>query len=478
MPVIEDLLPELRNAKVFSLCNVKDGYWHVKLSEPFSYLTTFETPYGRYRWLRMLFGISPASEYFQYMLDQTLEGLPGIHTIADDILVTGEGETHEEAVKDHDRKLEGLLSRCRSKGIRLNRSKLKLRCKKMPYIGHLLTSDGLKPDPAKIEAIVKMDRPNDVPGVRRILGLVNYMSKFLNKLADISDPLNQLTHKDTEFQWTSAHDEAFETIKKAVTEAPILKYFNSSEETILQCDASSIELGAVVMQGGRPVMYASRHLTPSEQHYTQIEKELLAIVFGMEKFHQFTSGRKILVQSDHKPLEIICKKPLINAPKRLQSMLLQLQCYDYEVQYKKGTELYTADTLSRAPVSTSDTRSSAETLTEHVNMVDYLPISASRIQEIRQATENDANPKILKDTILAGWPEDKHQVSENIRVYFKLRDELSVQDGIIFRSSRCVIPECLLAKIHSSHLGIESCLKRARECIYWPLMSQEIKDYK
>ena len=125
LPIIEDLLPELRNAKVFSLCDVKDGYWHVKLSEPSSYLTTFETPYGRYRWLRMPFGISPASEYFQYMLDQTLEGLPGIHTLADDILVTGEGETHEEAVKDHDRKLEGLLSRCRSKGIRLNRSKLK-----------------------------------------------------------------------------------------------------------------------------------------------------------------------------------------------------------------------------------------------------------------------------------------------------------------------------------------------------------------
>ena len=160
----------------------------------------------------------------------------------------------------------------------------------------------------------------------------------------------------------------------------------------------------------------------------------------MEKFHQFTSGRKILAQSDHKPLEIICKKPLINAPKRLQSMLLRLQRYDYEVQYKKGNELYTADTLSRAPVSTSDTRSSAETLTEHVNMVDYLPISAGRIQEIRQATQNDVNLKILKDTILAGWPEDKHQVNENIRVYFKFRDELSVQDGIIFRSSRCVIP--------------------------------------
>ena len=307
----------------------------------------------------MPFGISPASEYFQYMLDQALQGLPRIHTIADDILVTGEGETHEEAVKDHDRKLEGLLSRCRSKGKRLNRSKLKLRCKEMPYMGHLLTSDELKPHPAKIEAIMKMDRPNDVPGVRRILGLANYMSKFLNKLADISDPLNQLTHKHKEFQWTSAHDEAFETIKKAVTEAPILKYCNSSEETILQCDALSIGLGEVVMQDERPVVYRSRHLTPSEQHYAQIENELLAILFGMEKFHQFTSGRKILVQSDHKPLEIIGKKPLINAPKRLQSMLLRLPRYDYEVQYKKGTELYTADTLSRAPVLTSDTRSSA-----------------------------------------------------------------------------------------------------------------------
>ena len=136
----------------------------------------------------------------------------------------------------------------------------------MPYIGHLLTSDGLKADPAKIEAIVKLDRPKDVPGVRRIRGLGNYMYKFLNKPADISNPLNQLTHKDKELQWTSAHDEAFKRIKTTVTEAPILKYFNSSEVTTLPSDASSI--GVVVMQGGRLVVYASRHLTPSEQHHT------------------------------------------------------------------------------------------------------------------------------------------------------------------------------------------------------------------
>jgi len=154
--VIDDILLALSKAKVFSVCDVKNRFWHVKLDEELSYLTTFGTPFGRYRWQKMPFGISPAPEYFQHCLDQAIKGLPGVRTVADDILISGDGNTVEEAVKDHDKKLLTLLERCREKGVKLNKEKFKLKMTEIPYVGHVLTRDGLKPDPSKIDAIKRM----------------------------------------------------------------------------------------------------------------------------------------------------------------------------------------------------------------------------------------------------------------------------------------------------------------------------------
>ena len=161
LPTIDDILPDLSRAKVFTVCDVKHGFWHVKLEEESSYLTTFATPFGRFRWLKMPMGISPAPEIFQRMLTQALEGLPGIYLIADDVLITGEGDTQEMAYKDHDEKLRQFLSRCREKNIKLNAEKFQLRQQEVPYIGHLLTADGLQIDPEKIRAVRDMPPPTE-----------------------------------------------------------------------------------------------------------------------------------------------------------------------------------------------------------------------------------------------------------------------------------------------------------------------------
>ena len=168
------------------MCDAENGFWHIELDEDSSYLTTFGTPYGRYQWLKMPFGISPTPEYFQHCLDQGIEGLPGVRTVADDILLT-------------------LLERCREKGVKLSKEKFKLKMTAIPYIGHVLTRDGLKPDPSKIDTIKEMSRPTDVKGVQRLVGLANYLTKFLEKLADIWEPLQQLTRKDAEWHWSNVH---------------------------------------------------------------------------------------------------------------------------------------------------------------------------------------------------------------------------------------------------------------------------------
>lgn len=158
-------------------------------------------------------GISPAPEVFQRMLTQALEGLPGIYLIADDVLITGEGDTQETAYMDHDVKLRQFLSRCREKNIKLNAEKFRLRQQDVPYIGHLLTADGLKIDPEKIRAVRSMPKPTDVKGVQRLMGMVNYLSKFYKHLSDDCEILRQLTHKENMWEWAEMHDNAFSRLK-------------------------------------------------------------------------------------------------------------------------------------------------------------------------------------------------------------------------------------------------------------------------
>ena len=478
LPVIEEIFPDLADAKVFTKVDLKDGFLQVELDDESSELTTFQTPWGRYRYLRMPFGITPAPEYFQQKLDQNLEGLKGTFKIADDILVIGQGD---DPSKDHDQNLQNLLDRCRSRNIKLNKSKFHYKCDSIPFIGHVLTKDGLKPDPSKIDAITNMERPADVEAVRRLIGMVKYLSKFLPDLSTASEPLRRLTHKDTVFQWNGEQEQAFLNVKELVSQAPLLKYFDSKEPIEGQGDASSTGLGFALMQNGQPVTFASRALTAAERNYPQIEKELLALVYGLEHNHQYVYGRPIKLWTDHKPLVAIYKKPLATAPKRLQRLLLRMQQYDVTIEYLPGTQMYVADTLSRAHQANTGERSKAEQETEHVHIAQFLAISEPQLKEIQHETSGDKTLQLLIRTIKTGWPETKAQVPMEIHPYYNIRDELSTNDGVVLKGQRCIIPASLRpkirTKIHASHTGIQSCLRRARELIYWPGMNNDLTDY-
>ena len=281
LPILDDMLPELAQAKVFSTVDLKAGYWHCVLDEESSLLTTFSTPYGRYRWLRLPFGLSVSSEIFQKRVNQALEGLEGILDITDDILVYGVGKDVKEATEDHDRHLKALLQRCRERGMALNKDKLKLRRQEVAFMGHLFTDKGLKMDPDKARAVQEMTPPTDTEGVQRLNGFVNYLSKFLPQLADVMAPIRRLTRKDAELTWSEEHDKAFNDVKRLVSQAPVLSYYQPDRPLSIQCDASQKGLGAALLQDGRPIAYASRSLSETEQRYAQIEKEMLAIVFAL-----------------------------------------------------------------------------------------------------------------------------------------------------------------------------------------------------
>ena len=186
------------------------------------------------------------------------------------------------------------------------------------------------------------------------------------------------------------HQQAFDEMKKALTMTPSLSYYDVMKPVVIQCDASDSGLGAALLQNGLPVAYLSRALTSAETNYAQIEKELLAIVFACEKFDQYVYGRdKLHVQSDHKPLEVIFKRQLVTAPKRLQRMLLRLQRYSLQVTYVRGSEMYIADTLSRAYIP-GNPSVHAFTFAE-IDMTEGLPVSPRRLQEQRDATASECS---------------------------------------------------------------------------------------
>ena len=436
----------------------------------------------------MPFGISPAPEEFQRRLDNALQGLDGVMPIFDDILIFGAGDTEAEAMAKHDAKLRALMQRCREKGIKLNKEKLKLRCKEVPFMGHVISANGLKADPTKIQGIQEMPTPSSKEDVKRLLGMANYLQRFAPNLSEVTAPLRDLLKEDNQFLWDAAQERSFQKLKKTISEAPVLKFFDPKDSVEIQCDASDRGLGCCIMQNGQPCAYASRSMTDTEVHYAQIEKEMLSIVFAVERFEQCVYGRPVKVETDYKPLESIFKKSLISAPKRLQRMLLRLQKFDLEVTYKKGTEMVLADTLSRAykvpqpgEPAAEATRGETEKDVESINMTQYIPMSEETQTRMQRATEEDEDLRDLKTVIHHGWPLRKEDVPVKVRDYFPFRDELTMQNGLIFKGKRLVVPTSwrdeMTEKLHSSHIGIQGCLRRARETLYWPGMNRKVEDY-
>ena len=207
------------------------------------------------------------AEIFQKKLNQAIGDLPGVLCVADDILIYGVVETTVEALKDHDKKMLPLLKRCEEAGTRLNKEKIQLHHKSIPFLGHLITDEGLLPDPDKVRAIDEKPPPVDVQGVQRLNGFVNYLAKFLPGLSETLEPIRQLTRKDVPWNWGPAQEAAFKEVKDLMKEAPCLKYFHSKKPLVIQCDASEGGLGAVLLQDGYPISYASRALTDVEVRY-------------------------------------------------------------------------------------------------------------------------------------------------------------------------------------------------------------------
>jgi len=346
-----------------------------------------------------------------------------------------------------------------------------------PFFGHIIGENGIRPDPAKIQAVMEMTEPKDVKELQTFLGMSNYLSRFTSRLASLSAPLHDLCKKDSDFQWHPEHTTAFNRIKDEISRTTNLQFYDKAKPITLQVDASTRGLGAVMLQDGRPVAFASKALTEAERRYSNIEREMLGIVFGLERFHHYVFGRQITIETDHKPLESISQKNLHSAPPRLARMLLRIQQYQVTVKYVPGKDIPLADALSRITPMPSSTIKGLD-ITVH-ELYSQLNASATRLAQIREETEKDDTLAILRDTIAQGWPEKRRDCPECLHGYWNYRDELGIEDGIILKGSRIIIPQSLraevLERLHYAHQGIEKCRLRARSSVFWDCINRDIE---
>ena len=470
IPTMEELTHRFANAKVFSKLDAKSGYWSIELDEDSQLLTTFNSPFGRFCFRRLPFGINVSGDIFNAAMQKILVGLRGVISIHDDITVYGEGDTIDDATTDHDKNLRQLMERARENNLVFNYAKTNILQPEIVFFGNIY---GVKPDPAKIQAIQDIKPPSNVKELQSFLGMCTYLAQYVPNLSEKTTHLRTLLKQQNEFQWNCEQDKAFREIKDNICKANTLAYFNPNEPAVLKVDASLYALGAALTQNGKPVAYASKSLTETESRYANIERELLACVFGAERFNTYLYGKHFTIESDHKPLEMIYKKNLTAAPARLQRMLLRLQRYDYDIRNVPGREMTLPDSLSRLP------KSSVDPELELNLKVCYVQFSTPKLAQLRNETDKDQELIILKRFISRGFPDSRREIPPEIRHYWSYRDQLSIDNGLIVKGPQIVIPHILrneyLQRIHSAHQGITRCQQRARNSVYWPGINDEIE---
>ena len=349
LPRIDDTLESLQGAVYFSTLDLKSGYWQVPIREEDKKKTAFGTSSGRlYEFNRLPFGLCNAPATFSRLMDYVLTGLSWEICLyyLDDIIVFS--RTWEE----HIQRLEEVFQRLIEAGLTLGATKCRLAEKEVEFLGHVVSEEGLKPNPRLLECIREIKPPKTVTEVRSFLGLVGYYRRFVKGFSDIATPLNRLLEKGKEIVWTPECEQAFQTLKDALLHEPVVAYPDFEKPFKLYTDASNFGLGAVLqqVQNGkeRIICCASRSLNKSERNYNTTKKECLAIVWGIKMFRSYLAPRKFEVYTDHAALQWL--KSMKTQDALLYHWAASLEDYDFEVKHKPGKQQGHVDGLSRLPV--------------------------------------------------------------------------------------------------------------------------------
>lgn len=489
IPTIEDLVVDLNGAKYFSKLDMNQGYHQLELAPESRYITTFSTHRGLFRYKRLNFGMNCASEIFDDVIRQTVSGIPGVVNRSDDIFVTG--KTKEE----HDSSLEKVLKRLMDKNLTLNFEKCEFGKEEIDFFGLHFSGKGVSPTQAKVEAIKKAEPPSTPDEVSSFLGMVTYCSRFIPNAAAISEPLRRLTHTKQEWVWKEEQEKAFKNLKKSLCKAVTLSYFDVGKPTSIVVDASPRGLGAILTQVSKDgsnsiIAYASRLLTDVESRYSQTEREALAITWAILHFHLYVTGKEFTVITDHKPLEAIFNKPLIQPPARIERWLLKLQLYDFTVIYQPGKS-NPADYMSRHPIPSTAVSTREQSIAEnYVNSICMKSVPKPvPLGSITSATKEDKAIQLIfkilnqkrckKEEVEKLNSQEKDWFISLKQIQLQLTRIETEEGEMLLKDTRIVIPHSLTEKIidiaHQGHQGIVKTKALLREKVWFPGIDKAVE---
>ena len=484
IPSINEALSSLRNAKIFSSIDLKSGFFQIDMHENSKEYTAFATHDGHYHFNKMAMGLRNSPCTFQRCLNSVLSGLGtvGVLLYLDDLLL------YSECVEDHFYLLEKVLDKLKKTGLKINLKKCKFFRTQVLHLGHLITSQGIRPDPDKLEKLPDWPKPTTLKTLKSFLGYASYFRSYLQNFAEHSRPLYDLTKLNNKFIWTESCDKAFNSIKEKLRVAQMLHYPNYSKEFLVVTDASSTALGAVLMQRDDhtqkilPIEYASKTLNSAQSKYSVTDLEAHAVDFGLKKFRYQIAGYPIRVICDHKPLLGLFKtKNLNDVSARMARLIIRVQSYDPKISYIRGDSNNLADFLSRLPANAKAITSDINVITELDEKVEYFTF----VELIEEQRTDKLYGKIIHK-LINKIPLDK---SENVTdKKFIICDDLLYckdSDNVGQLRYRPVIPANLENRIigimHHSypyiHPSVDKTVANVTRRYFFKNISSKVKNY-
>lgn len=452
MPNIEEIIYEINGEKLFSKIDLNSAFEQIKLSPQSRYISRFRTHIGIFQYKRLFFGVSSAPEIFHNIIKNVISWISNAKNVSDDILIYGINEI------DHDKALDSVLNRLERNGLTVNKNKCIFKKPEINFFGLKLSHNGVLLNQEKTIALKNAQVPRNASELHSFLGLIVYASRWIKDLATISEPLWRLTKKSVRWEWNELHESSFNQIKLTLLEKAI-GGFDLNWKTIVTVDASPVGLGAVLTQADpnnskntKIIIFVSRKLSPTEQKYSQIEKEALALVWACERLQLYLLGNSFRLITDNKAVSLIFKNPLSKPPARKQRWSLRLYGFDFEVEHRPGLGNI-SDFLSRHPSQAENNIDDTEDYI-HVLIENRIPKSLTR-DEIIRATIRD--PVLTK--LINMIRKNKFIPSADLKPYSKVFNELTTTaDGLILRDSRIIIPvelqEHIINIAHEGHLGL------------------------